>query len=97
MAGSKPVSDRCRGLKRDPTARVVMRGHALMQNIRRGHYELGVDARTSAHRDRVHRARPDDLNAKRDGDSVPRGPGRLNATAPVVAWVSLVREANQAR
>jgi len=22
-----------------------MRGHALMQNIRRGHYELGVDAR----------------------------------------------------
>jgi hypothetical protein len=23
-----------------------MRGHALMQNIRRGHYELGVDART---------------------------------------------------
>jgi transposase, IS6 family len=22
-----------------------MRGHALMQNIRRGHYALGVDAR----------------------------------------------------
>ncbi len=22
-----------------------MRGHALMQNIRRGHYELGVDVR----------------------------------------------------
>ncbi len=37
-----------RGLKRDHTARVVMRGHALMQNIRRGRYELGVDAR--AHR-----------------------------------------------
>ncbi len=34
-----------RGLKRDQNARVVMRGHALMQNIRRGHYELGVDAR----------------------------------------------------
>jgi IS6 family transposase len=34
-----------RGLKRDHTARVIMRGHALMQNIRRGHYELGVDAR----------------------------------------------------
>ncbi|MDP9332158.1 MAG: IS6 family transposase [Actinomycetota bacterium] len=33
-----------RGLKRDHTARVVMRGHALMQNVRRGHYELGVDA-----------------------------------------------------
>jgi transposase-like protein len=37
-----------RGLKRDRTARVIIRGHALMQNIRRGHYELGVDA--SAHR-----------------------------------------------
>jgi len=34
-----------RGLKRDRTASVVMRGHALMQNIRRGHYELGIDAR----------------------------------------------------
>src|SRR5947207_1474865 len=34
-----------RGLKRDHTARVVMRGHAFMQNIRRGHYELGIDAR----------------------------------------------------
>ena len=37
-----------RGLKRDHTARVIIRGHALMQNIRRGHYELGIDAR--AHR-----------------------------------------------
>jgi transposase, IS6 family len=35
-----------RGLKRDHSARVIMRGHALMQNIRRGHYELGVEART---------------------------------------------------
>ena len=35
-----------RGLKRDRSARVIVRGHALMQNIRRGHYELGTDART---------------------------------------------------
>jgi transposase, IS6 family len=35
-----------RGLKRGHTARVIMRGHALMENIRRGHYELGVDARS---------------------------------------------------
>jgi transposase, IS6 family len=34
-----------RGLKRDHSARAIMRGHAFMQNIRRGHYELGVDAR----------------------------------------------------
>jgi IS6 family transposase len=34
-----------RGLKTDRTAGVVIRGHAFIQNIRRGHYELGVDAR----------------------------------------------------
>jgi transposase, IS6 family len=33
-----------RGLKRERTASVVMRGHAFIQNLRRGHYELGVDA-----------------------------------------------------
>ena len=36
-----------RGLKHDRSARVIMR-HAFMQNLRRGHYELGIDAR--AHR-----------------------------------------------
>ncbi len=34
-----------RGLKTDCTARVIMRGHAFMQNLRRGHYELGVETR----------------------------------------------------
>ncbi len=29
-----------RGLKRDRTASVVMRGHAFIQNLHRGHYEL---------------------------------------------------------
>jgi len=24
---------------------VIVRGHALVQNVRRGHYELGIDAR----------------------------------------------------
>jgi hypothetical protein len=32
-----------RGLKRDRTASVAIRGHAFIQNVRRGHYELGVD------------------------------------------------------
>ena len=32
-----------RGLKRDSTASVIIRGHAFIQNLRRGHYELGVD------------------------------------------------------
>jgi hypothetical protein len=32
-----------RGLKRDRSVRVVVIGHALVQNLRRGHYELGVE------------------------------------------------------
>ena len=34
-----------RGVKTNRTASVVIRGHAFMQNLRRGHYELAVDAR----------------------------------------------------
>lgn len=34
-----------RGLRTDRTASIVIRGHAFMQNLRRGHYELGVEAR----------------------------------------------------
>jgi IS6 family transposase len=33
-----------RGLKRDRTAGVIFEGHAFIQNLRRGHYELGRDA-----------------------------------------------------
>ena len=33
-----------RGLQTDRTATVVIRCHAFVQNLRRGHYELGVDA-----------------------------------------------------
>jgi transposase-like protein len=33
-----------RGLKRDRTASVIIEGHAFIQNLQRGHYELGVDA-----------------------------------------------------
>jgi len=32
-----------RGLRTDRTAAVVIAGHAFMQNLRRGHYELGLD------------------------------------------------------
>ena len=34
-----------RGLRTDRTASTVIRGHAFIQNLRRGHYELGIDAR----------------------------------------------------
>jgi transposase-like protein len=32
-----------RGLKQDRSARVIIMGHAFIQNVRRGHYELAVE------------------------------------------------------
>ena len=32
-----------RGLKQDRSARVVIAGHAFVENLRRGHYELAVE------------------------------------------------------
>jgi IS6 family transposase len=32
-----------RGLKQDRSAKVIMAGHAFVQNVRRGHYELAVE------------------------------------------------------
>jgi transposase-like protein len=32
-----------RGLQTDQTAQAVIAGHAFMQNLRRGHYEIGLD------------------------------------------------------
>jgi IS6 family transposase len=31
------------GLKQDRSARVIIAGHALVQNVRRGHYELAAE------------------------------------------------------
>ena len=36
-----------RGLKSDRQAAVIVGGHAFVQNLRRGHYELGVEAAAS--------------------------------------------------
>jgi IS6 family transposase len=36
-----------RGLKQDRSARVVIAGHAYVENLRRGHYELAVEEPTS--------------------------------------------------
>jgi hypothetical protein len=32
-----------RGLRTDRTAQTIIVGHAFMQNLRRGHYELGLE------------------------------------------------------
>ena len=36
-----------RGLKQDRSARVVIGGHAFVQNVRRGHYELAAEEPTN--------------------------------------------------
>jgi transposase-like protein len=36
------------GLKRDRTARVIVAGHAFVQNLRRGFYDLGTEVRPTA-------------------------------------------------
>lgn len=41
----KPRLRPMRGLQTDRSAQVVIAGHAFLQNLRRGHYELAVDSR----------------------------------------------------
>jgi IS6 family transposase len=36
-----------RGLKQDRSGRIVIAGHAFVQNVRRGHYELAVEERVN--------------------------------------------------
>jgi transposase-like protein len=36
-----------RGLRTDRTAQVIIAGHAFVQNLRRGHYELTIDIPTA--------------------------------------------------
>ena len=36
-----------RGLQTDRTAQVVIAGHAFIQNLRRGNYELAIDAHSA--------------------------------------------------
>ena len=35
-----------RGIKKDRSLRIIATGHAFIQNLRRGHYELATDATT---------------------------------------------------
>ena len=62
-----------------------MRGHALMQNVRRGHYELGFDTRTHRRIETAFTELARTIRSEREtgGDSVPRRDTvPLNATVP---------------
>jgi transposase-like protein len=37
-----------RGLRTEKTAQIIITGHAFVQNLRRGHHELGIDAAPAA-------------------------------------------------
>lgn len=54
-----------RGLKHDRTASVVMRGHALVQNLRRGHYQL------ASHTDRSPDSKQRSASSSRPSDPAP--------------------------
>ena len=67
----------------DQTASVIISGHAFVQNIRRGRYELGADARREQLRvaGRVRRTRN----------------GHLNSTALTRSPTSVLEQCNSAR
>jgi transposase, IS6 family len=74
-----------RGLKRDHSARVVMRGHAFMQNIRRGHYELGAKSVGIGASPTRSPNSPEPSERTQTGAWIARATVRLNATEPLVS------------
>jgi DDE domain len=72
-----------RGLKRDRTARVIVRGHAFMQNLRRGRYELGVEARAHQRVAVAFTELARTISPEIEQGPLPREPVHLSATEPV--------------
>jgi transposase-like protein len=71
-----------RGLKQDHSARIVIAGHALLPNVRRGHYELAVEEPvTRAGGGRILGAGLGDLTPDHVAASACHQPSRCN-TAP---------------
>ena len=70
-----------RGLKQDHSARVIIAGHAFVQNLRRGHYELAAEEPVNRRDgDRLRRARGHNLIRKCAG--LQHAAGWHNATDP---------------
>ena len=69
-----------RGMKTDRSLRITAAGHAFVQNLRRGHYELATDA-TTVDGGRVHRARPREL-INPAGQPLPAAPARPTQQCP---------------
>jgi hypothetical protein len=82
-----------RGLQTDRTAQVVIAGHALVQNLRRRHYELGMDASPALRsKSGIHRPRPSERLTHSYPVRTPRlttSPPRTPHARPVISTVAL--------
>ena len=83
-----------RGLKQDRNARVIIVGHALVRNSRRGHYELAVEADESSVDRRVRRtgahAVGPETGAPRFGTPCDRTTQQTPQVRPwLLAWLGL--------
>jgi len=77
-----------RGLKRHGPARILATGHAFVQNVRRGHYDIATDTLTgtgSASRSTTSHS-PSDSEIQ--GTTLRPRAGSDNATAPYISMVS---------
>ena len=84
------------GLKTDRGATVAIRGHALVQNIRRGHYELAVDQPANRRRGSILRSTParsaaGRCSALRDGRRRATDPHRVRKRPPQYGPGSMLR------
>jgi hypothetical protein len=70
-----------RGLKRLRCARVISAGHAFIQNIRRGHYELGTEEEANLRSWLPSTSSP--WRSDQPGSTISSVPASHNATTPV--------------
>ncbi len=86
----KPRLRPMRGLKRDRTASVVIRGHAFTQNLRRADYELAIHARSPDRRSRLRSTNSHEwFDPRSGGSSTEPRPGcrrRNSADAEAKEW-----------
>jgi DDE domain len=77
-----------RGLKQDRSARVIIAGHAFIQNVRRGHYELAVQEPPTGDwrsRSTSRSWRSDPKRTRRPHSAL--GPTQRNSTISSLLWL----------
>ena len=72
-----------RGLKRHRSARILAAGHAFVQNLRRGHYDIATDVPAATGSASPSTTSHSPSEPAEHPDHAPSCPGRHNATVPV--------------